>query len=65
MPSWLLLPLVLLGFSAVVPLFVLAMSGGKWREAIKAWGQYGKVMAALALPGALAALAYLIWPPHP
>lgn len=65
MPSWLLLSLVLLGMSSVVPLFVLGMSGGNWRAALKAWKQYGMVIGALALPGIVAWLGFLIWPPHP
>lgn len=65
MPSWLLLIVSALGLSAMVPLFVLAITAGNWRAALKAWLQYGKVMAVLALPGALVGLGYLMWPPRP
>lgn len=65
MPSWLLLILAILGLSLVVPLFVLAITAGKWRDALRAWWQYARVMLVLALPGALAWCAYLIWPPRP
>jgi hypothetical protein len=65
MPPWLLLIVSLLGLSSVVPLFVLAITGGNWRAAVSAWWQYGKVMAALALPGFVIWLGYLMWPPLP
>lgn len=65
MPSWLLLILSLLGLSSVVPLFVLGMSGGNWRAALKAWAQYGMAIGVLALPGIIIGLGLLIWPPRP
>ena len=64
MPPWLLLSLCLLGLSSVVPLFVWAVSG-RWRDALTAWKQYGWVMLAMAAPGLLVGLGYLIWPPLP
>ena len=65
MPSWLLLSLSLLGLSTVVPLYVLGLTAGNWRAAAAAWWQYGKVMATLALPGMLAWLSLMLWPPRP
>lgn len=63
MPSWLLLPVTLLCLSAVVPLYVLGITAGNWRAALKAWKQYLMVIGALALPGLLMWLSYLMWPP--
>ncbi len=65
MPPWLLLSVTIFGLSTVVPLYVLGMTAGNWRSALKAWWQYVKIMVALALPGFLAWLTYLIWPPRP
>ena len=65
MPSWLLLTLCIAACTLVVPLYVVMASGGKWRQALKAWRAHLYVLGALAVPGILAALAYLIWPPRP
>lgn len=64
MPPWLLLVLVVAGFSLVVPLCVLGITG-RWRVALTAWRQYAVWLGALALPGALAWIALSIWPPIP
>lgn len=64
MPPWLLLPLAMLGLSLTVPLFVLGLTAGNWRAALKAWKQYGLVMLALAVPGIIAGVWVLIWPPR-
>lgn len=53
MPSWLLLALVVLGFTLVVPLFVLGNTGGDWRRAVQAWKQFAGWLALLAAPGLL------------
>ena len=65
MPSWLLLSLSLLGMSAVVPLYVLGLTAGNWRAAGRAWGQFGMVIGALALPGLLVWCSFMVWPPQP
>lgn len=46
---------VLFGLTLIVPALVWAQSG-RWRVALKAWRQSVAVLAALAIPGAFAAL---------
>jgi hypothetical protein len=59
------LPLAIACLSLVVPLFVLGLTAGNWRAALKAWGQYALVFLALAAFGIVAGIWMLIWPPHP
>ena len=54
MPRWLLFIVTIAGFTAVVPLWVLALSAGDWRRALVAWWFFVRMLAALALPGTLA-----------
>jgi hypothetical protein len=51
----LLLALVLIGFTLLGPLFVLAQTGGDWRAALKAWRESALYWAVLGVPGALVA----------
>ena len=51
MPSWLKLALFALGCTLVVPLWVLGMSGGNWRQALQAWRFFALLLAGLAVPG--------------
>ncbi len=53
------------GLTLVVPLFVLGLTGGNWRAALQAWRQYLTVLAVMAAPAALIALAMFMWPPRP
>lgn len=53
MPRWLILPLFIFACTCVVPLFVLGLTGGNWRRAIQAWGQYVLLLLALASPALL------------
>ena len=50
MPGWLILVCTLVGLSLVVPLFVLGNTAGNWRAALRAWKQYGLLMACLMAP---------------
>lgn len=53
MPPWLLFTLFVLGCTLIAPLFVLGMTSGNWREALRVWRTFCIWLGALALPGAL------------
>lgn len=53
MPRWLLFIVSVLVCTAVVPLWVLALSAGDWRRALEAWWFFARMLAWMALPGVL------------
>lgn len=53
MPQWAILPLFIFGCTCVVPLFVLGLTGGNWRRALEAWGEFAAILLMLASPAAL------------
>ena len=63
MPVWLKLSLVILGFTLVVPLFVLGNTGGNWRAALRAWRSYALVLLALASPAIIVGIGTIIFNP--
>ena len=61
MPVWLKLSLLILGCTLVVPLFVLANTGGNWRVALRAWRSYALVLLALATPAIIVGIGTMIF----